>query len=78
MKRLHVRVDDDDHARFVAAARRRGVELPDWVRESLRAASRHEARLAAIGSAARHAFPAPDIDRMLAEIDRGRDAGHSA
>lgn len=58
-------------------ARERGMALSEWVRQSLRAASRAEPgpnagrRLAAIRAAARHEFPAPDIAQMLEEIERG-------
>jgi len=64
-------------------AREKGVPLSEWVRQVLRKAQRNDAvgpaskKLAAIRAAARHEFPAPDIDEMLAEIERGygQDAG---
>lgn len=36
-----------------------------------------EAKLAAIQAATRHAFPAPEIEAMLAEIERGYLDGES-
>jgi hypothetical protein len=62
-------------------AKRNGVPLSEWVCSTLRAASRAEStadpakRLAAVRAAARHAFPAPDIAQMLAEIEAGRGLG---
>jgi hypothetical protein len=49
----------------------------EWVRQALRKAGRAEPRgdvrkkLAVVRSAAAHAFPTADIDRMLDEIERG-------
>jgi hypothetical protein len=49
----------------------------EWVRQALRAARRAEPRVASrkklevVRAAARHEFPAPDVDRMLDEIERG-------
>lgn len=60
------------------AARRRQMTVSEWVRTVLRAARRTEPegeparRLDAIRAASRHEFPTADIDRMLAEIARGR------
>ena len=48
-----------------------------WVRRALRAVRRREPeggrarKLAAIRDAARHRFPAPPIEQMLEEIERG-------
>jgi hypothetical protein len=58
-------------------AARQGVTVSEWVRRSLRDASRRqtsgkaEERLAAIRVAAAYSFPTADIDDMLAEIERG-------
>lgn len=58
-------------------ARRKGLPLSEWVRQALRQAQRVEAvgpadrKLAAVRAASRHSFPAPDIEEMLAEIERG-------
>lgn len=59
------------------AARRNRMTVAEWVRKALRAARRREPetdrarKLAAIGEAARHRFPAPAIEQMLEEIERG-------
>jgi hypothetical protein len=78
-KRLQVVVDEAELKRFQRAARRAGMTLAEWVRQALRRAERTTSsqdpakKLAAIRAAARHSFPAPDIDEMLLEIERGRD-----
>jgi hypothetical protein len=49
----------------------------EWVRRSLRAARDAETgadvgqKLAAVRQAVAHSFPAPDIESLLAEIERG-------
>ncbi|HEX6138457.1 MAG TPA: hypothetical protein VF059_12425 [Casimicrobiaceae bacterium] len=49
----------------------------EWVRQALRAARRARPgasasrKLAVVRKATRHAFRAPDLDRMLAEIEQG-------
>jgi hypothetical protein len=76
-KRLQVVMSEAEFRGYQKLARRKGVPLSEWVRRVLRRARRTELaapadrKLAAIRAAARHAFPAPDIDRMLAEIERG-------
>jgi hypothetical protein len=82
-KRLQVVMSDSELRALQRIAKRKGVPLSEWVRQALRRAQRIEdvgppdRKLAAIRSAARHAFPAPDVDEMLAEIERGyhQDAG---
>ncbi len=70
-------MDDDELAAIREAARRRGMTVSEWARLALREARRAEAvgdadrKLAAIRAADRQAYPTADIDRMLAEIDRG-------
>ncbi len=60
---------------YERAARAQGVALSAWVRQVLRAARQNEPgsspekKLTAIRAAARHRFPAPDIDQMIAEIE---------
>lgn len=68
----------DDAARELQKlAVREGVSVSEWVRRSLREARRRhttgdvEQRLATIRAASAHQFPAPDIDQMLEEIERG-------
>jgi hypothetical protein len=82
-KRLQVVLSDAELRAYQKIAREKGIPLSEWVREVLRRARRTDAvgpadrKLAAIRAAARHDFPAPDIDDMLAEIERGyhEDAG---
>jgi hypothetical protein len=70
-------MDDAELARLEETARGLGLTLSEWVRQVLRAAastvsrSDVDAKRAAVARATRHAFPAPDIDQMLAEIERG-------
>ena len=76
-KRLQVVVDESELGRFQLAARARGLTLATWVRQALRVAEAQgasgdlDSKLAAVRAASSHAFPAPDIDVMLAEIERG-------
>ncbi len=78
-KRLQVVLDDAELKNFQKLATEQGLALSEWVRQTLRRARRREMigasdkKLAAIRAAARHAFPAPDIDTMLEEIERGYD-----
>lgn len=80
-KRLQVIFEDDEYADVRATAARHGMTVSDWVRRTLRQARRAEEsgtvadRLAAIRTAARHRFPAPDIDTMLEEIEREYGGG---
>jgi hypothetical protein len=76
-KRLQVVVDDAELRRFQRAAARNGMTLAEWVRQVLRRAEQTtsaadpDRQLGAIRRAATYEFPAPDIDQMLAEIERG-------
>ena len=76
-KRLQVVVGDAELRRYEEAARAGGLTLSAWVRHVLRAAEREvdtgdvDARLAAVREAYSHSFPAPDIEEMLGEIERG-------
>jgi hypothetical protein len=80
-KRLQVLLDESELAAIQKSARRQKMTTAEWVRQALRAAQRREPRtdvarkLAVIRAAARHRFPAPDIDQMLAEIEKGYLAG---
>ena len=80
-KRLQVILDDAEYRDLQRAARRRGMTLSHWVRDAMRAARRLEPstdaarKLAAVREAARYAYPAPDIDQMLDEIERGYGSG---
>lgn len=76
-KRLQVILTDDDALDLQGLAAREGVTVSEWVRRSLREARRRhttgdvEHRLATIRAATVHEFPAPDIEEMLEEIERG-------
>ena len=73
-------MDDEELEGYREAARREGVRLSEWVRLRLRQAQREgparkaEQKLRAIRIAASYSFPTADMDRMLAEIEAGRNA----
>jgi hypothetical protein len=78
-KRLQVLLDDADLRTIQRLARRDKLTTAEWVRRRLRECAAASARpntatrLAAIHAAHRHTStaPAPEIDQMLDEIDRG-------
>jgi hypothetical protein len=76
-KRLQVLLDEVELRDVQKAARRERVTTAEWVRRALRSARRVQPltdssrKLHVVRLAARHAFPAPGIDQMLAEIERG-------
>jgi hypothetical protein len=76
-KRLQVILDDAELREVQKAARRERVTTAEWVRRALRAARRAQPltdstrKLHVVRLAARHQFPAPDIERMLDEIEQG-------
>jgi hypothetical protein len=76
-KRLQVLLDEEEWRAVGRAARARRVTVAEWVRGALRGARREEPgapperKLAVVRAACRHAFPSGEIDRMLAEIERG-------
>jgi hypothetical protein len=76
-KRLQVLLSEKELAEIQQSARKQQMTTAEWVRQALRAARRAEPRAASrkkldvIRAAARHAFPAPDIDQMIDEIERG-------
>ena len=80
-KRLQVILQDKELAEIQQSARRQQMTTAEWVRQALRAARRAEPRVATrkkldvVRTAARHAFPAPNIEEMLEEIERGYLAG---
>lgn len=73
--------DDAELTEIQAVARARRMTVAEWVRQALRRAREeepmHEARskLEAVRRAAEHSFPTADVDRMLAEVERGYLAG---
>jgi len=80
-KRLQVLLDEAELREVQKAARRERVTTAEWVRRALRSARRAQPlsdagrKLQVVRVATRHAFPAPDIEQMLAEIERGYTAG---
>ena len=76
-KRLQVLLEEPEFREIQRAARAERMTVAEWVRQALRSARREvpsrdpERKLAAIRAAARHSFPAPDIARMLEEIESG-------
>ena len=76
-KRLQVVLQDKELAEIQQFARRRQLTTSEWVRLALRAARRAEPHVATrkklevVRTATRHAFPAPEVDQMLDEIERG-------
>ncbi len=83
-KRLQVLLDEVELREVQKAARRERMSTAEWVRRALRAARRTKPlsdtgrKLDVIRAASRHGFPAPDIDRMLAEIEQGYTSGGAA
>ena len=80
-KRLQVLLDEPDWHEIQQVARRKGMTVAEWVRQTLRAARRREpsnprsAKLDAVRMATRFAFPTADMRQMLEEIERGYGAG---
>lgn len=78
--RLQVVLDEEEMDEIREAADRRRMTVSEWVRQALRSARRrepardYESKLAVIRAAARHRFPAPDIETMLEEIESGYSA----
>jgi hypothetical protein len=76
-KRLQVLLDEGEMREIRTLARRQHLTTAAWVRQALRAARRMEPgadakkKLAIVRAAVGHSFPAPDIDQMLAEVERG-------
>jgi hypothetical protein len=76
-KRLQVLLKDPEYREIQRAARSRNMSVAEWVRQALSLVRRSEPsgsvgkKLEAIRTAARLEYPTADIDRMLAEIERG-------
>jgi hypothetical protein len=76
-KRLQVLLSEKELAEIQHSARRENMTTSEWVRHALRAGRRAKSGVAArkklevVRAAARHGFPAPDIEQMLGEIERG-------
>lgn len=77
-KRLQVVLEARELAEIQRFARQQRMTTAEWVRQALRAARKSapssdgKKKLAAVRAASHHAFPAPDIDQMLREIQHGR------
>jgi hypothetical protein len=75
-KRLQVLFEDSELRQLQRLARQHRMTTAEWVRRSLRAARDAQTgadvgqKLAAVRQAAAHSFPAPDIESLLAEIER--------
>ena len=80
-KRLQVIVPDPDYREIQGSARSRGMSIAEWVRQALDLARRREPastigkKIDVVRAAVRHAYPAGDIDTMLAEIESGYGTG---
>lgn len=80
-KRLQVILQDPEYRDIQRAARSRHMSIAEWVRQALAMARRQEPlgsigkKLQSVHAAAQHAFPAGDIDSMLAEIETGYTNG---
>ena len=69
-KRLEILLDEEEYQEILAAARREGVMLSQWVGKTLREARQEhvaaiESKLRAISDASQHHFPTADIQTML-------------
>jgi hypothetical protein len=80
-KRLQVILQDAEYKAVRRAARARHMTIAAWVRQALELQRREEPddsverKLAAIRVAAKYEFPAPEIDQMLEEIEKGYLSG---
>ncbi len=80
-KRLQVILKDPEYRDIQRVARSRNMSIAEWVRQALESARRQEPigsiskKLDAIRIAAQHEYPTGDIERMLAEIEAGHEAG---
>lgn len=76
-KRLQVLLDARELAEIQRFARQQRMTTAEWVRQALRTARKagpstdSRKKLAAIRAAKLHAFPAPPIEQMIKEIERG-------
>jgi hypothetical protein len=76
-KRLQVLLDEEELAEIQRLAKRRHQTTAAWVRDALRVArdtagsGEIERKLKVIREASQYSFPAPDIEQMLEETERG-------
>jgi len=76
-KRLQVLLDDEEYRELQKTAARERMTVAEWVRQALRLARKQrlhsmQPKLDSVREAARHRYPAGDIDDMLDDIERGR------
>jgi hypothetical protein len=80
-KRLQVLLAEQEFEEIQGLARREQLTVAAWVRRALlearhrRPAGDPARKIASIRAATRHAYPAGDIDSMLADIARGGSSG---
>ncbi|HUF50535.1 MAG TPA: hypothetical protein VMN60_06870 [Longimicrobiales bacterium] len=76
-RRLQVVLPEDEYRELERVARAQRLTVSEWVRRSLRRATRHEPlldthrKLESVRAAARHEYPTAEIEQMLEEIERG-------
>ena len=76
-KRLQVILQDPEYREIQRAASAQHLSIAAWVRQALAVARRREPvgdvgrKLEVVRAAARHSYPAADIDAMLTEIEAG-------
>lgn len=80
-QRLQVLLEEDEFEEIRRIAKRHRMTVAEWVRQALRVARADEPyaepkrKLAVLRESARGDYPTADIDRMLAEIERGQLGG---
>ena len=83
-KRLQVLLEEPEWREIQRAARARRLSVAEWGRQALRAARKQQPsgdldrKLGAVRAAVRHHFPAPDVEQMIEEIERGYRSGEPA
>jgi predicted DNA-binding ribbon-helix-helix protein len=76
-KRLQVLLEESELKKIQQIARRKGMTVAEWVRQTLRAARSQEPvitsarKIKVLEAALKHHFPAGDIENMLDEIEQG-------
>jgi hypothetical protein len=79
--RLQVILQDPEYREIQKMARSRRMSLAEWVRQALDLARRREPlgdtgkKIAVIRAATQHDYPTGDIDKILADIERGYGSG---
>jgi len=76
-KRLQVLLDESELRKIRQIAKRKGMTVAEWVRQTLRSARSQEPantsarKLKVLDTALKHHFPSGDIETILAEIEQG-------